>query len=67
MIILTAEQADHVRGPTSNGAALMPVPTEDGGFILSENVLEDPNHEMHHEYLSTLPTGEYVPLTEVIE
>lgn len=60
MIYLTAEQADHVRGPTANGAYLAPVEIPDGRFILGENVLDDPDHAMHREYLAALPTGEYV-------
>lgn len=58
MIILTAEQADHVRGPTANGAALEPRELPGGVFILPEAVLADPNHAMHHDYLAALPTGE---------
>ncbi|MBZ9674560.1 hypothetical protein [Mesorhizobium sp. ES1-1] len=55
MIILTAEQADHVRGPTTNGAALEPRELPDGVFILNEAVLTDPNHTVHHDFLATLP------------
>ena len=61
MIYLTVEQADHVRGSTANGAYLSPVPIADGRFILGENVLTDPDHAMHYDYLAALPTGEYVP------
>ncbi|MBZ9975470.1 hypothetical protein [Mesorhizobium sp. BR-1-1-10] len=56
MIILTAQQADHVRGPTGNGAALDPRELPDGVFILPEAVLTDPNHAMHHDFLAAMPT-----------
>ncbi|TGP27881.1 hypothetical protein EN875_033030 [Mesorhizobium sp. M2D.F.Ca.ET.232.01.1.1] len=60
MIILDAEQADHVRGPTANGAALEPRELPDGIFILPEAVLSDPNHAMHHDYLAALLTRDIV-------
>lgn len=56
-ISLTAEEAAQVAGPTSNGAALYPVP-HGQGFILGLGVLDDPNHAMHHAFLSSLPTIE---------
>lgn len=56
MIILTTEQADQVRGPTTAGSALDPVPLADGQtFVLPESVLQDPAHSMHHAFLETLP------------
>jgi hypothetical protein len=54
-IILTAEQADMVRGPTAEGAALAPVPRQGDLSILGVVVLADPAHAEHHEYLATLP------------
>lgn len=59
-ILLTPEQAEHVRGLTSEGAALMPVMTANGMYVLPVEVLDDPAHAMHHEYLSGLPQVENV-------
>ena len=62
MIILTAQQADDVRGPTSDGCALSPVPLADGvTFVLPETVLDDPAHQQHHEALALLPRREIEP------
>lgn len=55
MIILTAAQADQVRGPTSPGAALEPVRLSDGTFALPETCATDPAHVMHHTLLQSLP------------
>lgn len=54
VIVLTAEQAAHVAGETTPGHALAPVPYEDF-FILGANVLQDPAHAAHHEFLAALP------------
>ncbi|MEW6121376.1 MAG: hypothetical protein AB1698_02090 [Pseudomonadota bacterium] len=54
-ILLSAAEADGVRGPTSPGAALMPMPLPDGtAFVLPGAVLDDPAHGMHHAVLATL-------------
>ena len=56
MIILTAEQADHVRGMDTPGAALMPALLADGvTYVLPESVLTDPAHVAKHDYLAALP------------
>jgi hypothetical protein len=55
LILLTANQAFEVRGPTSNGAALNPIPYNDG-FILETKVLSDPDHKQHWDFLAQLPT-----------
>ena len=56
MIVLTAEQADAVRGVTGQGAALEPVALADGvTFALPEAVLSDPAHTEHRDYLLGLP------------
>lgn len=56
MIILSQEQADTVRGPTSQGAALEPVPLANGTeWVLPESVLTAPEHQMHHALLEALP------------
>jgi hypothetical protein len=56
-ILLTAAQADHVRGPSAltPAAALVPVERRDGPFVLGIDVLADPAHATHREYLSALP------------
>jgi hypothetical protein len=56
-IILTAEQAEKVRGisPTNPNAALDPIPLKDGTFMLPKEVLTDPAHADVKELLSTLP------------
>jgi len=58
MIILTQEQAQEVRGVSSEGAGLDPRQLLGGEFALPEAVLSDPAHAEKHEYLSTLPTRE---------
>jgi hypothetical protein len=50
-ILMTSEQADHVRGP-----ALNPIERQGSVFILNTLVLSDPTHAQWHEYLSALPT-----------
>lgn len=63
MIILTAEQASLVRGPSAGNPRmeLEPLPLLDGTFILPEDVLTDPAHEAHHAFLSGLPTRDVSP------
>lgn len=58
MIILTAAEADKVRGisPTNTRAAIDPIPLKDGTFMLGENVLNDPAHADAKTFLKTLPT-----------
>lgn len=56
-ILLTAGQAEHVRGPSGGtpSAALFPFEREGGLFLLGVDVLADPAHLAHREYLATLP------------
>lgn len=55
-ILLTAAQADAVRGETSPGAWLAPVPLADGGtHVLPERVLWDPAHAAAWPRLADLP------------
>jgi hypothetical protein len=56
-IVLTAGQADHVRGPSIStpAAALNPIERQGGTFILGVEVLDDPAHIAHREYLEALP------------
>jgi len=56
MIVLTASEADAVRGASGAGAALEPVALADGvTFVLPEAVLTDPAHAAHRDYLLGLP------------
>lgn len=55
MIILTAEEADQVRGLSSPGAALEPRDLGDGRFVLPLEVLDDPAHAEKWETLATFP------------
>lgn len=54
MIILTASDANQVRGLTVPGHALAPSPLIDGTFALPEITLNDPYHVIHKAFLSTL-------------
>lgn len=56
-ILLTAGQAEHVRGPSgvSPSAALDPVERQGGLFVLGIDVLGDPAHVTHRNFLSALP------------
>lgn len=57
MIILTAEQAEAVRGGNADGtAALMPREIVGDLFVLPEAVLADQAHADRHSYLGALPT-----------
>lgn len=58
MIILTAAEADKVRGvsPSDNHRAIDPVPLKDGTFMLGEEVLADPAHADVKPFLAALPT-----------
>jgi hypothetical protein len=56
-VILTAVEADQVRGPSAvtPAAALNPIPRQAGKFILPIAVLSDPSHAAHWEFLGALP------------
>lgn len=60
-IILTAEQADFVRGQNALGAALDPILTAQGDFALGLQVLDDPLHAEKREFLAGLPRREIGP------
>lgn len=61
-IILTTAQADAVRGETSPGAWLAPVPLADGqSHILPERVLRDPEHAAARPRLESLPRASLLP------
>jgi hypothetical protein len=55
MILLTSEEADKVRGPTQPGHALMPRKLKSGDFVLPPEVMDDPMHAEHHDFLNGLP------------
>lgn len=57
MIVLTADEAEKVRGmsPKDRGAVLSPVPLKDGRFFLGPEVLDDPAHEDVRDFLASLP------------
>jgi hypothetical protein len=57
MIVLTAEEADKVRGrsPKDATAALAPVALKDGRYFLGDEVLDDPLHEDVRNFLASLP------------
>jgi hypothetical protein len=56
-ILLTSGQADAVRGVSESVpyAALDPVEREGDVYILGVEVLADPAHATHHDYLAALP------------
>lgn len=58
-LILTEAQAAVVRGETTPGHALMPVPCKEG-WMLPVRVLDDPAHAQHHELLNSLPRVETI-------
>lgn len=55
VIILTAAEAEAVRGNSTPIAAIEPVALTDGRFILGIEVLTDPAHAKHHAFLALLP------------
>ena len=63
MLLLTAEQAARVRGPSDidPDAVLDPIALPDGSFALPASVLDDPVHELHHQMLETLPWASMAP------
>ena len=65
MIILTADEADKVRGLTVKYHALAPVPLNDGTFLLPMSVPDDPAHAAHADFLKSLQARE-VELTEYL-
>jgi hypothetical protein len=61
-IVLGAEEAQAVRGPTTTGHALAPVPLADGEhFVLPAAVLDDPAHAARRAFLAALPQREVDP------
>lgn len=54
-IILTAAQANQVRGPTIAPGFLDPIEHEGGWYILPAAVLDDPLHAQHRDFLLEAP------------
>jgi hypothetical protein len=57
MIVLTAEEAEKIKGrsPRDSGRAILPVPLTDGRFMLGEEVLDDPAHDDVRDFLAAMP------------
>ncbi len=69
IILLTAAQADQVRGPSAempNFAALAPVALTDGRFYLGVEVLVDPAHGEDVAFLSTLPQADFATIQALL-
>lgn len=61
-ILLTPQEADAVRGETSPGAWLAPVPLRDGAtYVLPVRVLDDPAHQAAWPALVALPRRAVMP------
>jgi hypothetical protein len=54
-IVLTADEAAHVRGPASPPYALEPIERQGGVFILPAGVLDHPAYATHVVFLEVLP------------
>ena len=72
MIVLTAAQANQVRGLTVYGHALAPVPLTDGMFTLPEACAVDPSHVLRRVVFGGLTrrsvaTNEYSTDEELLE
>lgn len=59
MIILTAEQAESVRGAGRNNSSLQPL-FFDGRYLLPTAVLLDPDYIDQREFLAALPVEDVV-------
>ena len=69
VILLTAAQADAVRGPSNEAptqAALLPVALTDGRYILGVEVLTDPLHVEARAFLTSLPTAAFADIAALL-
>lgn len=57
-LVMNAEAADAVRGESTPGHSLMPLPLTDGRFVLPVAVLNAPEHASKAEYLQANTTVE---------
>lgn len=55
MMILSADEAKQVRGPSGPMASIEPVALTDGRFILGDEVLDDPAHAKFRDMLGKMP------------
>lgn len=58
LLILTAAEADAVRGKSGPMAEIVPIPLADGRFVLGSEVLDDPAHAARRATLVNLPAIE---------
>jgi hypothetical protein len=65
MILLTAEQAEHVRGNYGRFSALEPIQVVEG-WCLPPDVIDNPEFQSIKEYLQTLPIVEVTFIQEII-
>jgi len=65
-IVLSAAEADQVRGVDSPIAALVPIALLDGRLILPVAVIADPAHAAHAAFLSTLPRQDLAQLLDLL-
>ena len=66
MIVLSAAEADQVRGSDSPGAALVPIALVDGRYILPVAVLTDPPHAQHWAFLAGMPRQDLAQLLNLL-
>ncbi len=60
-LILTAAEADQVRGETVPGHTIEPHLLKDGTYALTTVVCADPHHASKHAFLSALPLRDVPP------
>lgn len=58
MLVLTAGEAEAIRGETSPGHVLNPIVLTDGRYVLPLAVLDDPSHSQAWPYLAAHSTVE---------
>src|SRR5262245_5470606 len=66
-IVLTLDDSNQVRMLTKPGHACAPVPLKDGTLILPRELLDDPEHLEHRDFLATLPQRSDVTFEELAD
>lgn len=68
LILLSAAEADAVRGPSGADpmSALEPVALTDGRFTLGIEVLDDPAHAAHRDVLAALPRADLAEISGLL-
>lgn len=68
VILMTPDEADQVRGLSSvdPSHAIVPIELSDGNFFVGVEVLDDPMHAEHKDFLSSLPQADYVDIEELL-